>query len=126
MHVQFPAGVNDLTVVAVHPTEIYETAIMLFVFWWLWNRRAHTHGMGWLFGWYLIFSGAERFLIEFLRAKDDRLLGPFTLAQATAVVIVAIGVFLTKKWQVPDGTGADLPHLLARAPEPPKRMPAAT
>jgi hypothetical protein len=25
---------------------------------------------------YLLFAGVERFLIEFLRAKDDRLLGP--------------------------------------------------
>ena len=91
-----------------------------------WNRRAHARGMGWLFGCYLIFSGAERFLIEFLRAKDDRVLGPFTLAQATALIIVAIGFYLTRKWQTPDGTGADLPHLLARRPKPPQQMPATT
>lgn len=127
LHVHFPAGVNDLTVVAVHPTEIYETAAMLFVFWWLWKRRSHTHGMGWLFGCYLIFSGAERFLIEFLRAKDDRVLGPFTLAQATAVIIVGVGFYLTRKWQMPDGTGADLPVLLApKPPEPAQGMPATT
>lgn len=127
LHVTFPPGTNPNLLVAVHPTEIYETAIMLFVFWWLWKRRAHAHGMGWLFGCYLIFSGAERFLIEILRAKDDRLLGPFTLAQATAVIIVAVGYYLTRKWPVPDETGADLPHLLAPKPsEPAKGMPATT
>lgn len=121
LHVQFPAGVSDTMVVAVHPTEIYETAIMLFVFWWLWKHRAHTHAMGWLFGCYLMFSGAERFLIEFLRAKDDRLLGPFTLAQATAVLLIGIGVYLTRKWETADGVGADLATVLA----PKKEEPAA-
>ena len=28
--------------------------------------------MGWRFGVYLVLAGAERFLIEFVRAKDDR------------------------------------------------------
>ena len=126
LHVSFPAGVRDMDVVAVHPTEIYETAIMLLVFWWLWKRRSHAHGLGWLFGCYLILSGAERFLIEFLRAKDDRLLGPFTLAQATALIIVAVGFYLTKRWQRPDGTGADIPHLLARKPDPPQQAPVPT
>ncbi len=31
----------------------------------------------------------ERFLVEILRAKDDRFFGPFTLAQVISVVIVA-------------------------------------
>jgi osmoprotectant transport system ATP-binding protein len=39
--------------------------------------------IGWLFGVYLVFAGTERFLVEILRAKDDRFLGPFTLAQAS-------------------------------------------
>jgi phosphatidylglycerol:prolipoprotein diacylglycerol transferase len=119
LHVSIPAGVPDTMVMAVHPTEIYETVIMLFVFWWLWKRRGHTHGMGWLFGCYLMFSGAERFLIEALRAKDDRLLGPFTLAQATAVVLVGLGFYLTRKWGTPDGTGADLAATLAPKPAAP-------
>jgi prolipoprotein diacylglyceryltransferase len=98
---------------------------MLFVFWWLWKRRAHAHGMGWLFGCYLMFSGAERFLIEFLRAKDDRLLGPFTLAQATAVILIGIGFYLTKKWEMPDGTGADLATVLAPRKHEPEAKAAA-
>ena len=35
-----------------------------------------------------MFAGIERFLVEILRAKDDRLLGPFTLAQLTSVILV--------------------------------------
>jgi len=124
-HIHFPPGTNQLTVVAVHPTEIYETAAMLFIFWWLWNRRTHTHGMGWLFGCYLMLAGAERFLIEFIRAKDDRLLGPFTLAQATSVVLIGVGYYFTRRWRTPDGTGADIDKILApRKREAPKEAPA--
>ncbi|MDH5806073.1 MAG: prolipoprotein diacylglyceryl transferase, partial [Gemmatimonadota bacterium] len=90
--IPIPEGVNPLEVLAVHPTQLYEAAIMLGVFFVLWRMRAHRHGTGWLFGAYLTFAGSERFLIEFLRAKDDRLLGVFTVAQFTSVVLIAIGI----------------------------------
>jgi phosphatidylglycerol:prolipoprotein diacylglycerol transferase len=48
---------------------------------------------------YLIFAGVERFLVEILRAKDDRFLGPFTLAQLTSVIIVILGVVLMARWR---------------------------
>src|SRR2546422_2683276 len=83
MHVTFPPGTNPAEVVAVHPTQLYETALLLLVFWWLWRRRDHRHGTGWLFGMYLVLGGAERFLVEFVRAKDDRVFGPLSLAQLT-------------------------------------------
>jgi phosphatidylglycerol:prolipoprotein diacylglycerol transferase len=41
-----------------------------------------------------VIAGVERFLIEILRAKDDRFLGPFTLAQLTSVILVGIGVWV--------------------------------
>jgi prolipoprotein diacylglyceryltransferase len=45
----------------------------------------------------------ERFLIEILRAKDDRFLGPFTLAQLTSVILVAVGIWvMTKLRERPD------------------------
>lgn len=90
-----PEGVSPSEVLAVHPTQIYETAVMLLVFWGLWRLRDHRRGTGWLFGLYLMLAGTERFLIEFLRAKDDRFFGPFTLAQATALAVVAVGAVLT-------------------------------
>ena len=76
---------------AVHPTQLYETAIMLGVFMVLWRLRKSDYPIGWLFGLYLVFAGVERFLIEILRAKDDRFLGPFTIAQVTSVVLILIG-----------------------------------
>jgi phosphatidylglycerol:prolipoprotein diacylglycerol transferase len=86
-----PAGTNPATVLAVHPTQLYETAIMLGVFMVLWRLRKSDYPIGWLFGLYLVFAGVERFLIEILRAKDDRFLGPFTIAQVTSVVLILIG-----------------------------------
>ncbi|HMG19199.1 MAG TPA: prolipoprotein diacylglyceryl transferase [Gemmatimonadales bacterium] len=103
MAVNFPPGTDPAQVVAVHPTQIYETVIMLLVFWWLWRRRDHGHAIGWLFAWYLVFAGAERFLVEILRAKDDRLLGPLTLAQAMSVLLVVVGALLLYKWRAPAG-----------------------
>jgi len=93
--VPIPSGVAPSTVLAVHPTQLYETVALLFAFWLLWRLRDHRHGTGWLFGLYLMLAGTERFLVEFLRAKDDRFFGPFTLAQIAALFAVALGVWLT-------------------------------
>ena len=103
MGVKFPPGTDPMQVVAVHPTQIYETGLMLLVFWWLWRRRHHAHGTGWLWGCYLVFAGAERFLVEILRAKDDRLFGSFTLAQATSLLLIIVGGLLVLKWRGPAG-----------------------
>jgi phosphatidylglycerol:prolipoprotein diacylglycerol transferase len=90
----FPAGTDPATLVAVHPTQLYEVAIMLVAFAVLWRWRTATKGTGWLFGAYLVFAGAERFAVEILRAKDDRFLGPLTLAQATGILSIVIGAAL--------------------------------
>lgn len=92
--VPIPAGVDPGTVLAVHPTQLFEVVLMLGAFMLLWAWRTKAWGTGWLFGAYLMLAGTERFLIEILRAKDDRLLGPFTLAQATSVLLVTVGVVL--------------------------------
>lgn len=102
MHVAFPADADPLQVVAVHPTQIYETALMLLAFAWLWRLRDHRHGVGWRFGVYLVLAGAERFLVEMVRAKDDRLLGPFSLAQATSVLLVIAGVWVLARLRADD------------------------
>jgi phosphatidylglycerol:prolipoprotein diacylglycerol transferase len=105
--VPVPPGVEPGTVLAVHPTQLYETAIMLAAFAVLWKLRSRPAGTGWLFGLYLVFAGAERFLVEFVRAKDDRFLGPFTLAQLTSVGLILIGATLLARWnrapEIPPG-----------------------
>jgi phosphatidylglycerol---prolipoprotein diacylglyceryl transferase len=96
--VPVPAGIDPSTVLAVHPTQLYEVAAMLIAFAILWRLRKSGRPVGWLFGLYLIFAGVERFLVEIVRAKDDRFLGPFTLAQLTSVIIAALGVLLMARW----------------------------
>jgi phosphatidylglycerol:prolipoprotein diacylglycerol transferase len=87
-----PAGMDPSTVMAVHPTQLYEAILMLIAFAILWKLRARLdRPIGWLFGVYLLMAGLERFLIEFVRAKDDRLFGPLTIAQVTSIVLVLIG-----------------------------------
>jgi phosphatidylglycerol:prolipoprotein diacylglycerol transferase len=97
--VPVPAGIDPSTVLAVHPTQLYETALMLAAFFVLWAWRRRPRPIGWLFGAYLVFAGVERFLIEILRAKDDRLLGPFTLAQLTSVILVGVGAWVLTLWR---------------------------
>jgi phosphatidylglycerol:prolipoprotein diacylglycerol transferase len=103
--VAVPAGVDPGAILPVHPTQLYETAIMLGVFAALWKLRTRPAATGWLFGAYLVFAGAERFLVEILRAKDDRFLGPFTLAQLTSVGLMLLGGVLMARWK----GGAELP-----------------
>ena len=91
-------GANPLEVIAVHPTQLYEVAVMMVAFWALWSLRDHARGTGWLFGVYLLFAGTERFLVEFLRAKDDRFLAGFTVAQVTSVALAVIGVAFMVRW----------------------------
>jgi len=76
-------------IVPVHPTQLYEVALSTLIFLFLWRIRRHDHGKGWLFMVWLVLAGTERFLVEFLRAKDDRFLGMFTLAQMFSLGAIA-------------------------------------
>jgi phosphatidylglycerol:prolipoprotein diacylglycerol transferase len=101
--VELPADTTPDTLLAVHPTQLYEVGALLFVFWLLWRLRRHEHAVGWLFGADLIAIGLERFLVEFLRAKDDRFIGTFTIAQLTSVLLLLAGCALVAYLRKPDG-----------------------
>src|SRR5215211_4085556 len=73
----------------VHPTPVYETFTMGLVAWFLWSRR-HSMRPGGLFALYLVLSGTERFLVEFLR-RNDRIAAGLTLPQLIAVGLVVVG-----------------------------------
>ena len=97
--VSLPPGTPPDTLLAVHPTQLYEAVLMIGVFMLLWRLRANNHGTGWLFGVYLMLAGTERFLVEFLRAKEDHLAGVFTLAQLVAIGLVTTGAVLLTRWK---------------------------
>ncbi|HEY0783099.1 MAG TPA: prolipoprotein diacylglyceryl transferase, partial [Thermoanaerobaculia bacterium] len=86
-HVHVPLDVPDERLLKVHPTQIYETLLCLAIWGfalWLFARRkeapAGTRGLI-----VLCLLAIERFAVEFLRAKDDRFLGDFTVAQAISL-----------------------------------------
>ncbi len=91
--VDVPQSVPDWEVLRVHPTQLYETGIMLMVFALLWRLRRHPYQLGWLFMVYLMLAGLERALVEVFRAKDDRFFGPLTLAQLISMVLIVAGAF---------------------------------
>ena len=90
-HITPQLGSTPNQVLSVYPTQLYEVALGFVMFLILWRFRNHKHAEGWLFGLYCLLAGIERFIIEFVRAKDDRFFfGTFTTAQLIAIAF-AIG-----------------------------------
>ena len=86
-------------IVPVHPTQLYEVAMASLIFLVLWKLRIHEHAAGWLWWICLTLLSAERFLVEFVRVKDDRFIGPLTLAQGIAVTLVLVGLWgIRRTW----------------------------
>jgi phosphatidylglycerol:prolipoprotein diacylglycerol transferase len=85
------------TILRVHPTQLYESAAALLMFFILMRAARRPHPRGHVFGLFLVLMGIERFLVEIVRAKDDRFLGPFTIAQLISVLLVIAGVFLAAR-----------------------------
>ncbi len=81
-------------VLRVHPTQLYESAASLLIFFILLATSRRPHPKGRTFSLFLILMGVERLLVEIVRAKDDRFLGPFTIAQLISAIAVVVGVFL--------------------------------
>jgi phosphatidylglycerol:prolipoprotein diacylglycerol transferase len=73
----------------VHPTPIYESLAMGMVAWLLWSWRDRFRP-GVLFGLYLVLSGLERFLVEFVR-RNDEVLGGLTTPQLESLALMAVG-----------------------------------
>lgn len=92
-----PEGIASNELIGVHPTQLYETvaALLICALGVLLIKRGLSEASG--VGRVAIVSfgllALERFGVEFLRAKDDRFFGDFTLAQfISTLVIVALAV----------------------------------
>lgn len=106
-----PPGSSPGDVLSVVPTQLIEVALGAIMFTILWRMRDHKHAEGWLFGMWAVLAGIERFFVEFFRAKDDRFVGPFTLAQTIAFGFVIGGIV----WmQMRRNVGEGKPGIYAR------------
>ena len=74
----------------VYPTSIYEFLMATALFGALWALRKHPYRSGWLFSWYLVFNGAERFLIEQIRVNNTFDLLGVTVTQAEVISLCAV------------------------------------
>lgn len=90
--IAFPNGLPP-TVDTVHPTQLYEVVIMFLVFLFLWKIRKKNDQIGWLFSIYLILSGFERFFIEFIRSTTESPIPGLSVAQVTAIILIALGLY---------------------------------
>jgi phosphatidylglycerol:prolipoprotein diacylglycerol transferase len=74
----------------VQPTPVYESVTMALVAWILWSLRDRV-APGLLFALYLVLSGLERFLVEFVRRNDEVVLG-LTVPQIESLVLMVVGL----------------------------------
>jgi phosphatidylglycerol:prolipoprotein diacylglycerol transferase len=89
-----PWDIPDGQLVTVHPTQLYETLAALAIWFigvWL-LKRGGRQGTATVV--VIAFLAIERFLVEFLRAKDDRFFGTLTMAQAISVGVLVIVLFV--------------------------------
>ncbi|HEX4683924.1 MAG TPA: prolipoprotein diacylglyceryl transferase family protein, partial [Gemmatimonadaceae bacterium] len=109
-----PLSLSPSQVLSVYPTQLLEVLLAFIMFIVLWRMRDHDHAEGWLFGVWCIFAGAERFVVEFFRAKDDRYAwaAGLSMAQVIAIAIIAIGVAIMA---ARSKVTADKPGILATA-----------
>jgi len=85
-----PWDIPSDQLIRVHPTQLYETLAALLI--WFVGRKliksAPRAGVTTLV--VVALLAIERFLVEFLRAKDDRFLGGFTMAQGLSLGVLAV------------------------------------
>jgi phosphatidylglycerol:prolipoprotein diacylglycerol transferase len=74
----------------VQPTPVYESVTMALVAWILWTLRDRL-APGLLFALYLVLSGLERFLVEFVR-RNDQVWAGLTAPQIESLVLTVVGL----------------------------------
>lgn len=90
--VPYPPGVR------VHPTQLYEFVLSLFVFGVLWILRKKHSPHGTIFWLYLVLAGSMRFFVEFWRANPVVGLG-MTEYQWISLAVVALGLLQVLRQQ---------------------------
>ena len=86
------SGINS-EVFKVHPTQLYESAVGILLFLFLWSRRKKNQRAGTMFFSYLLLAGIERFFIEFLRTNEKYLFDTFSGAQMISFLMIVVGSY---------------------------------
>ena len=86
------SGINS-EVFKVHPTQLYESAVGILLFLFLWLRRKKNQRAGTMFFSYLLLAGIERFSIEFLRTNEKYLFDTFSGAQMISFLMILVGSY---------------------------------
>lgn len=88
--------------IPLHPTMLYEMAINLSVFLFLWLfLRKRPHRDGFIFASYIMMYSLGRFVVEHFRA-DSLMLGPIKAAQLVSLIIaaIALAIIISKRlWE---------------------------
>jgi len=79
--------------IAVHPTQLYSSVLLLITFLILFNIEKRKRFTGQIVSLYLIIYGLMRFSIEFLR-DNPTVLGFLTIFQCISIVLVFTGLLL--------------------------------
>jgi phosphatidylglycerol---prolipoprotein diacylglyceryl transferase len=95
---QTPAG-SEFPNIPLHPTMLYEMALNLSIFVYLWRTRKHPAKDGYTTMRYLLLYSLGRFSVEFLRADSLRF-GPFRTAQLVSLVLIAFSATLIWVWRL--------------------------
>lgn len=100
--VAFPQGLPP-TMLPVHPTQIYEAALLIPPAWWLirWRRAGVPSRI--VLGRYFSLAGTIRFGIEFLRVNPRVAFG-LTVAQYGALALVVAGLVMLGPFSHGDGS----------------------
>jgi phosphatidylglycerol:prolipoprotein diacylglycerol transferase len=95
---QTPAG-SQFPNIPLHPTMLYEMALNLGIFVYLWATRKRPARDGYTAMRYLLLYSLGRFGVEFLRA-DSLWFGPLRAAQLVSLALIALSTILILGWRL--------------------------
>jgi phosphatidylglycerol:prolipoprotein diacylglycerol transferase len=90
--ISFPNG-SPPTTERVHPTQLYDTLLMLIAFAFIWMIRKKSLPTGSFFAITLIILGIERFFIEFIRHTSSSFIPGLSQAQLISIGIAVVGIY---------------------------------
>lgn len=83
---------------SVHPTQVYESIFLIFIFLILKVGEEKTHKPGKIFVLYFLLYALGRFLVEFCRGDNPNVFLNFTFSQAVSAILFIISLSLLLFW----------------------------